>query len=371
MTRLVLGSLLATCLLAPSAFAATHHVPASFTNIQTAIDNASSGDLILVAEGVYYGPGNRDLDFHGKNLTLRSVGGAAMTVIDCGASFGDWHRAFYFHSGEEASCLVDGFTIRHGSHLNGGAFEIAGGAWPTLRDCVVTSCTAQFGGGAVHVAGEGAPRFEGCSFNLNDAASGGAVMAEGSSTPAFENCVFGWNSATSGGALFLRQGSSSTLQRATFYGNGALFLGGSIFCDAGTSAELESSIVSFTSRGQAVECRGGGSASLACSDVVGNALGDWTGCIAGQAGAEGNFTADPLYCMTPGFVLHIRQGSPCVWRSACSSQIGALGQGCPRRGPVVEQPGGGKRLIAKAGGMPSGQTEEASWGTMKHLFLDD
>lgn len=368
MLRLTICSLAFACLFSSNAAAAIRSVPASFVNIQSALDASSPGDVVLVAPGIYSGPGNRDLDFHGKDVTLRSEDGPARTVIDCGAVFGDWHRAFNFHSGEGSGCVVDGFTIRNGQHQNGAAIEISGGAWPTLRDCVVTGCTAQFGGGAVRLTGEASPKFEKCSFNSNSAASGGAVMIEGAASADFENCSFAWNSATSGGAVFLREGGSAAIQRGTFYANSALFLGGSVFCDAGSSADIEYSIVSFTTRGQAVECRGGGTVTLTCSDVFGNALGDWVGCIAGQGGAEGNFSADPLYCMSPGFVLHIRQGSPCVWRSGCSSQVGAHGQGCPRRAPAVEQPLG---KLARAGGMPDGEVEASSWGTMKHRFLED
>jgi len=50
-------------------------VPAIHPTIQSAIDVAVSGDIIVVDDGVYTGDGNRDIDFKGKAITLRSENG--------------------------------------------------------------------------------------------------------------------------------------------------------------------------------------------------------------------------------------------------------------------------------------------------------
>ncbi len=46
--------------------------PADFNNIQTAIDDANNVDRIVFADIVYTGTGNRDIDFKGKAITVRS-----------------------------------------------------------------------------------------------------------------------------------------------------------------------------------------------------------------------------------------------------------------------------------------------------------
>ena len=51
--------------------------------IQDGIDNASYGDTVLVADGIYNGYGNIDLDFKGKAITVISKNGATATIIDC------------------------------------------------------------------------------------------------------------------------------------------------------------------------------------------------------------------------------------------------------------------------------------------------
>jgi hypothetical protein len=46
--------------------------PADFNNIQTATDDANNVDTTIFADIVYTGTGNRDIDFKGKAVTVRS-----------------------------------------------------------------------------------------------------------------------------------------------------------------------------------------------------------------------------------------------------------------------------------------------------------
>ncbi len=57
------------------------------------------------------GPGNRDIDFLGKAISLVSVSGPTECTIDVQASATDPHRGFYLHSGEGPSSVLRGFTI--------------------------------------------------------------------------------------------------------------------------------------------------------------------------------------------------------------------------------------------------------------------
>ena len=51
----------------------TIYVPDNYDTIQEAVDNASSGDMIIVKDGVY----NENVDVNVTNLTIRSENGSA------------------------------------------------------------------------------------------------------------------------------------------------------------------------------------------------------------------------------------------------------------------------------------------------------
>jgi hypothetical protein len=71
--------------------AATWEVPGHAGTIQGGINLASPGDTVLVHPGTYTGSGNKDPDFGGKELVLRSEPGPEVTIIDCeGAGPGNW-----------------------------------------------------------------------------------------------------------------------------------------------------------------------------------------------------------------------------------------------------------------------------------------
>jgi hypothetical protein len=68
--------------------------------------------------------------------------------------------------------------------------------------------------------------------------------------------------------------------------------------------------------------------TIACSDLFGNAGGDWIGCIAGELGTNGNIAADPLFCHTDVGSLAIANDSPCAPAQSACGLIGAVGPEC-------------------------------------------
>ena len=70
-----------------TSIAVTHsadlYVPSQYTTNQAAIDSASSGDTVWLTDGMYQGPGNVNLDFQGKNITVRSENDLGSCIIDC------------------------------------------------------------------------------------------------------------------------------------------------------------------------------------------------------------------------------------------------------------------------------------------------
>ena len=112
--------------------------PADFNNIQVAIDDANAGDTIEIQPGTYTGPSNRNIDFKGKAITVRSTdpndpSTVAATIIDCNGI----GRGFYFHTAEDANSTLRGLTITNGN-INGGAGIYCSDSSPLIADCTFT-----------------------------------------------------------------------------------------------------------------------------------------------------------------------------------------------------------------------------------------
>jgi hypothetical protein len=128
------------------------HVPAEYATIQEAIDATSKADIIVISDGVYNGEGNRDIDFRGKSITVRSENGPSKCIIDCNGVEQEPHQGFIFHSGEESDSVLDGVTIMNGYNGLGGGIS-CDEAGPTIRNCTIMGSTASdwvdggYGGG--------------------------------------------------------------------------------------------------------------------------------------------------------------------------------------------------------------------------------
>ena len=122
--------------------------------------------------------------------------------------------------------------------------------------------------------------------------------------------------------------SNASFTNCTFAGCGG---NGVIFASGGAQVSVVRSIIAFN-RGLGSRC-GSGSISLECCDVFGNVGGDWADCIAGQENQNGNFSADPLFCVGHLHDLEVNASSPCLAStSPCGDMVGAWGVGCVTSG---------------------------------------
>lgn len=222
--------------------------------IQAAIDASVTGDDIVVADGIYGGPGNRDLDFGGKLIEVRSANGAMACEINCAGRAADPHRAFVFRSGENAQAVVRGFTIRNGYAENGGAMWCVGGS-PTIRECRFLNNTAEPTaqgddrglGGALFCLDDGTIEVTDCYFEGNiarDTASdysgyGAAIGAGATNGPAgdmlVERCMFTANQSLNYGAVCMSNGYDLVMRDCQFQDNISNLVGGGFAGFAGTS----------------------------------------------------------------------------------------------------------------------------------------
>jgi len=347
---LVLG-VLATLpvLLAVPARAATVRVPADQPTIQAGVDAAAAGDTVLVAPGVYTGPGNRNISPGGKDVVILAEGCPDGTVIDCQNA----GQGFLYSNGETASSVLEGFTITHGV-VNGvgGGMDISG-ASPTITNCVFSSNHASTAG-AVWIDG-GSPTVTGCVFAGNVATGGGgAVDHQGGGTSHFVDCTFCGNSADRGGAIDTWWGGTTVrLDQCSLWGNiSSAGNAAGIQARGGAHIDIQGAIIAGGVGGAGVTCDALGSTiSLACGDVWGNAGGDFVDCLAGLDGVGGNFSADPLFTNPTACDLTLQSGSPCL----------------PGHHPDGVPCGGLGAVLDPCLGSPTA-TQPTTWGSIRARF---
>lgn len=191
-------------------FADTIHVPGDQPGIQAGIDAAANGDIVLVAPGTYL----ENINFHGKAITVKSVEGAASTVIDGGNPQNpDFGSTVRFTSGEGNDSVLKGFHITNGvgtyADMGGGDWDYCGGgvyshkATPTIVDNAVTGNSARYGGGLYFnsVGGQEEHLIENCYISNNHSEFGGGMYCN-ITRPVIKNCII--ENHENGGGMWLQ-----------------------------------------------------------------------------------------------------------------------------------------------------------------------
>lgn len=358
---------------APPADAATIFVPTDQPTIQAGVTAALPGDMVVIQPGLYTGPGNYDVDFLGKAITVTSQAGAALTVINC-LNLG---RAFIFQTGEGPNSVLSDVTIVNGfAQFNGGGAIFCDGSSPTIAGNTIQLCDANPGGGAIRLLDNadatitdntiyhnnsysdgGAisitnsdPLIEGNIIQNNSVTSpglsgGGIAVLSGTSTPTIRNNqIIGNTSPQGGGGLYFTGGG--TVEYNIICGNSATMSGGGVSCNntsnpaishntiihnssptgAGirfnqSNSMVEYNIIAFNINSSGVSCNAVPEPTLKCNDLYGNDGGD---AICGIDGG-GNFMLDPLFDPAAGICGgELLWGSPCLKdNTACNRYIGA------------------------------------------------
>jgi hypothetical protein len=283
----------------PQTVSVTLYVDRAFRTIQNAIDSAENGDTIIIPVGIYMGEGNRDLDFKGKAITLRSIDPndpevVAATVINCQGTESQPYRGFYFHNNETSDSVLNGFTIINGYKTTGGAIRCKNSS-PTIINCVFADNSASLTGGGIANVKNSTPTLINCIFQNNSSNWIAGAIRNHTSSPLLINCLFIDNSAvTAGGAMQNENNRSNpTLINCTFSGNNSSGnWGGGIYNgNSNTTPILTNCIFWGNSDGGGTDESAqilGGSPVINYSCVQG-----WTGGL----GGTGNIGADPCFVL--------------------------------------------------------------------------
>ena len=348
-------------LLPTLAYSATIRVPSDKPNLQAAVDSATAGDTVLIADGTYTGTGNRDIDPRGKAMVIRSEHGPYYTIIDCQGSASDQHIAFSLAGGEDSTTSIEGLTIRgafkdSASFGRNAAIECEGSSL-SLRDCRLVSNQC----GALHVdMGPSAVVIDSCVIGEN--INYGAIMI--SFTPVtMTRCWVIGNSQT---GAWLDSGSPLVVTQSLFGFNGEVGL--YVIQDLSFGKELSISNCTFAVNGDGliydwdfpkVSLAPATANPLAVSEIRNNisAFNDNSGMLlyapfdydvicnvtysnptqdlfvesAGTHLVTGNLSLNPLFCDTTEIDFHIDSLSPCSPLSPlnnCRSLIGAFDLNC-------------------------------------------
>ena len=263
--------------------------------------------------------------------------------------------------------------------VRGGAVQCVDGASPWVRDCLFADNSASRGAGLYCREGS-APGVEDCHFEGGLSVSGAGVFSH-SSSPQLRRCTFVGNEATGqelvqgGGAVFAYAGDP-LIVGCTFAQDVALYGGAVLLSDVSLASVSRVTVADCVgSQGAAFfiansglklanviisECDGPAAGAVTpmtvtakCTDIWGSTGGDWVGPLADLLGVSGNISEDPLFCgdINPETPYTLHGDSPCAPESDPDcGRMGAWDVGCAPTTGVQE-------LL-----------QDASWGTIKHLF---
>ncbi|MBD3337271.1 MAG: hypothetical protein GF355_17300, partial [Candidatus Eisenbacteria bacterium] len=229
------------------------------------------------------------------------------TVVDSNSS-GDNGGGVYIISsiGALEDCTLLGNTTTYsggGLYCNGSSLEMV--------NCDIAQNSGNINGGGVLITGSEMISMTHCRLGGNSANAGygGGVYVFGGELE-IVSCGFFGNSAADGADLY-SEGDPLLVAQSTLYG-GTSTNGGSISL-YNSNPTIHNTIIAFATQGRGLNCGSSSTPTLYCTDIYGNAGGDWDEpCIEFQAGYGGNISLDPLFCDAENGDFTLRSDSPCA-----------------------------------------------------------
>lgn len=214
-----------------SFYATTINVPGDYGTIQEALNNASSGDVVLVAQGTYY----ENIFWPETNgIKLMSVGDSSNTIID-GSGISSVIYINPQTSTIDTSTLIQGFKITNGGNVTYGGGIFTKTASPKILNVWIHNNYADKGGG-VYAEANGIIIENSRISNNNVLLAGGGLYFDHSSNSArLKNCTiennttrYDQNGATSSGGGIYLDYSELKISDCSFISNKANEWGGAI-----------------------------------------------------------------------------------------------------------------------------------------------
>jgi len=299
------------------------NVPGNYATIKLALNASANGDTILVEPGTY----QENIDFRGKKIVLTSrfflnndLNYINSTIIDGSAPiYADTGSVVVFRSGEDTTCVLQGFTITGGSGTKwtdehgAGIYREGGGILVAFSSPVIrfnkiignvvmnTSGVTSTGGGGLRI-GDGYPRVLNNIILYNKAKYGAGIVLN--YTGCFiKNNIICYNTESSqynsGAGIWANSNRANTfkfIENNTIIHNSGTAGTGGVLAAWNAVLYLKNNIIWGNSPTQ-VLAAGGGALNISYCDVEN-----------GYAGT-GNISSYPLFADS-NYVL--ADNSPCI-----------------------------------------------------------
>ena len=319
------------------------------TNIQAAVDASIAGDTVWVSNGVYITstPVRTPQSLHAatnvscvhlaKNITLKSVNGPSVTVID-----GNYNVITAGCVHVESGATLDGFTVRNGytpgnplgsgiditrgvlddntlggiatnciAHNNNGGW--GGGILVRAATGIVANCTVYSNAGTSRSGGIGVDsasgtKIENCTVFDNttsgDFGAGGIGCYESSSLTV-RNCLVYRNSTVNfGGGMYVNNSANTyvvNIDNCTIVSNYAAKIGGGLFISNSPAANVCNSIIYYNA------CSSNADVFTLKPTLTNNCMSDTNA----LTGGLGNITNEPSFVDTNSANYRLNTNSPC------------------------------------------------------------
>lgn len=213
------------------------HVNSNSTLVQ-ALMNLSTGDKIIIQDGIYSGPYVCNNTIKVSNVSIQAANKGNVT-IDCGST----SRHFAILG---SSVTIFGITMLNGFSKDPGGCLYVNGSGLLLQYCSIRRCTTTSTGGGIMLAATGAEivlynsQFSACS-----ALSGGAIYLNLASRLLGQNVIIEYCAAALyGGGIYLNTASSMTVsETSVLRGNTANTRGGAIYSATKASITFGGSVL--------------------------------------------------------------------------------------------------------------------------------